>query len=101
MASALGLTPTEASIAVMLATGRTLSEIAAATGRKKTTIRWHLRQIMPKPVAGSDAPPNRDMLTQRSESHTGTRTATTVSKKTTARPSAGTGAQSNRETPTQ
>lgn len=32
----------------MLATGRTLSEIAAATGRKKTTIRWYLRQICAK-----------------------------------------------------
>ncbi len=48
VASALGMTPTEGSIAVMLATGRTLSEIAAATGRKKTTIRWHLRQIFAK-----------------------------------------------------
>ena len=48
VASALGLTPTESSIAVMLATGRTLSEIAVATGRKKTTIRWHLRQIFTK-----------------------------------------------------
>ena len=48
VASALGLTPTEGSIAVMLATGRTLSEIALATGRKKTTIRWHLRQIFAK-----------------------------------------------------
>ena len=48
VAAALGLTPTEGSIAVMLATGRTLSEIAVATGRKKTTIRWHLRQICAK-----------------------------------------------------
>ena len=32
----------------MLATGRTLCEIVAATGRKETTIRWHLRQIFAK-----------------------------------------------------
>ena len=48
VASALGLTPTEGSIAAMLATGRTPREIAAAMGRKESTVRWHLKQIFAK-----------------------------------------------------
>ena len=48
VASALELTPSEGSIAAMLATGRTLREIAAATGRKEGTVRWHLKQIFAK-----------------------------------------------------
>ena len=48
VASALGLTPTEASIAAMLATGRTVRATAAATGRKESTIRWHLKRIFAK-----------------------------------------------------
>ena len=45
VASTLGLTPTESAIAVMLATGCTLQEIAATMGRKKETLRWHLKHI--------------------------------------------------------
>ena len=48
LASALDLTPTESSIAAMLATGSSLREIAAAMGRKQGTIRWHLKQIFAK-----------------------------------------------------
>ena len=48
LASALDLTPTESSIAAMLATGRSLREIAAAMGRKEGTARWHLKQIFAK-----------------------------------------------------
>ena len=48
VASALGLTPTESVVAAMLATGSSLREIAAAMGRKESTIRWHLKQIFAK-----------------------------------------------------
>ena len=48
VASALGLTPTESSVAVMLASGHSLREIAAATRRKEGTVRWHLKQIFTK-----------------------------------------------------
>lgn len=48
VASALGLTPTESAVAAMLATGSSLREIAAAMGRKESTIRWHLKQIFAK-----------------------------------------------------
>ena len=46
--AALGLTPTEAAIATQLAEGRTLRQIAAATGRGYTTVRTHLRHIFIK-----------------------------------------------------
>ena len=55
VASALGLTPTESSIAVMLATGYSLREIAAAMGRKDNTIRWHLKHIFAKHQVGRQA----------------------------------------------
>ena len=45
VATALGLTPTEAAIATQLAEGRTLRQIAAATGRGYNTVRTHLRHI--------------------------------------------------------
>ena len=48
VASALGLTPRESSVAVMLATGYSLREIATATGRKESTVRWHLKHIFAK-----------------------------------------------------
>jgi len=44
----LGLTPAEAAIAVLLAEGRTLRQIAAATGREYSTIQTHLRHIFAK-----------------------------------------------------
>ena len=48
VASALDLTPTESSVAVLLAKGCSLGEIAAAMDRKESTIRWHLKQIFAK-----------------------------------------------------
>ena len=45
VATGLGLTPMESRVAVMLAQGRTVQQIAAAAGRKVTTIRWHVRHI--------------------------------------------------------
>ena len=48
VAAGLGLTPMESRVAVLLAEGKSLREVAAATGRKATTIRWHLRQIFAK-----------------------------------------------------
>lgn len=42
---AMGLTPAQAQVAAMLAEGRTLRGIAAATGRTEGTVRWHLKQI--------------------------------------------------------
>ena len=48
VSSAFGLTSTESRIAVMLAAGRTVRDIAAATGRKERTVRWHLQQIFRK-----------------------------------------------------
>ncbi len=43
--AALGLTPAQAGIAVLLAQARTPREIAAATGRRYGTVRSHLKQI--------------------------------------------------------
>ena len=48
VAAVLGLTPAESEVAVLLAEGRTLSEIASASGRGMTTIRWHLKHIFNK-----------------------------------------------------
>ena len=45
---ALGLSPAERRVAVLLAEGRSAREIAAATGRSENTIRWHIRQIFEK-----------------------------------------------------
>lgn len=44
----LGLTPVEAEIAVLLAEGRTVRQIAAGTGRKYNTVRSHLKQMFGK-----------------------------------------------------
>ena len=48
VAGALGLTPAESRVAVMLAAGWTLRDIAAATGRSRGTVRWHVKQIFDK-----------------------------------------------------
>ena len=48
VAAGLGLTPMESRVAVLLTEGKSLREVAAATGRKESTIRWHLRQIFAK-----------------------------------------------------
>ena len=39
---------TDSRVAVLLTEGKSLREVAAATGCKETTIRWHLRQIFAK-----------------------------------------------------
>ena len=46
--TALGLTRAESELAVALASGRTVNEIAAATGRSDETVRWHVRQAFRK-----------------------------------------------------
>ena len=48
VAARLGLTRMESRVAVLLAGGKSVVEIAEATGRKETTIRWHLKQICEK-----------------------------------------------------
>ena len=48
VANGLGLTPMESRVAVMLAEGRTVQQIAATIGREVTTIRWHVRHIFNK-----------------------------------------------------
>ena len=45
VADTLGLTPAESHIAVWLAEGKTVREIAVETGRQESSIHWHLRQI--------------------------------------------------------
>ncbi len=46
--AALDLSPAESRVAVLLAGGKTVREIAEATGRSVATIRWHIRQIFEK-----------------------------------------------------
>ena len=46
--SALGLTPAESEVAVLLAEGRTTRQIAATTGRGCDTVRTHLKHIFAK-----------------------------------------------------
>ena len=41
----LGLTPAQSHVAVMLAQGHSIRDIARATGRSEGTIRWHTKQI--------------------------------------------------------
>ena len=48
VAECLGLTPMESRVAVMMAEGKAIREIAAALGRKESTIRWHVRHIFTK-----------------------------------------------------
>ncbi len=48
VAETLGLSPAESQIAVRVAEGRTVREIATATGRTEATIRYHLHQISQK-----------------------------------------------------
>ncbi len=44
----LGLTPRESHLAVALAEGRTVSDVARETGRSVNTVRWHLQHIYTK-----------------------------------------------------
>lgn len=46
--AALGLTPAESRLAVMVTTGYSLRTIAALTRRTEGTVRWHLKQIFRK-----------------------------------------------------
>ena len=48
LAAALGLTPAESRIAVLLAQGRRIDDIAGETGRSRTTVKWHMRHIYDK-----------------------------------------------------
>ena len=48
VAQTLELTPAETQVAVWLAQGKSVRDMAAAAGCKETTIRWHLRQIFAK-----------------------------------------------------
>ena len=48
VAALLDLTPAESQVAVSLAQGKTIRDIAAETGRSPTTIRWHIRHIFAK-----------------------------------------------------
>ena len=48
VAATLGLTPAESKVAVGLAEGKSVRELADATGRTTSAINWHLRQIYQK-----------------------------------------------------
>ena len=52
VAATLGLTPMESRVAVWLAEGRTVRDIARATGRTENTVRWHLKNIFAKQGIG-------------------------------------------------
>ena len=45
VAEVLGLTPAQSHIAVLLAQGHSIRDIAFATGRAEGTIRWHTKRI--------------------------------------------------------
>ena len=47
-ASLLGLTPRESHLALALAEGRTVQDVARETGRSVNTVRWHLQHIYTK-----------------------------------------------------
>ena len=48
VAETLGLTPTESLLAVWLAEGKTVRDIAQALGRTENTVRWHTKNIFNK-----------------------------------------------------
>ena len=48
VAATLGLTPMESRVAVRLAEGRTVRDIARALGRTENTVRWHMKNIFAK-----------------------------------------------------
>ena len=48
VSGALGLTPAESQVAVQLAEGKSIGDIAVATGRRESTIRWHVKHIFNK-----------------------------------------------------
>ena len=47
-AAALGLTGMESRVAVLLAEGMNVREVAAATGRRESTIRTHVKHMFAK-----------------------------------------------------
>ena len=73
VATGLGLTPTESRVAVMLAEGGTVQEIAAAIGRKVPTIRWHVRHIFKKLDINRQAELVRRVLSMGGTANTGRR----------------------------
>lgn len=48
VAAMLGLSPAQSRVAVLLAAGNTVRDVAFATGRSENTIRWHIRRIFEK-----------------------------------------------------
>ena len=48
VATTLGLTPAESQVAAWLAEGKSVREIAEATGRTTNAVYWHLKQIYQK-----------------------------------------------------
>ena len=48
VAAALGLTPAEGHIAVSLAQGKSVRDLAIETGRSEGTVRWHIKRIHTK-----------------------------------------------------
>ena len=48
VAAMLGLTPRQSEVAVLLAEGKTIDDVAAATGLGRTTVKWHIRHIYAK-----------------------------------------------------
>ena len=52
VAATLGLTPMESRVAVWLAEGKTVRDIARASGRTENTIRWHMKNIFAKQGIG-------------------------------------------------
>ena len=48
MAAILGLTPAESQVAVWLAEGKSVRDMATATGLTEGAIYWHLKQIYRK-----------------------------------------------------
>ncbi len=48
VAEVLNLTPAESQLATLVATGRTVCDIAAMTARTEGTVRWHLKSIFRK-----------------------------------------------------
>ena len=61
----------ESRVAVLLTEGKSLREVAAATGRKETTIRWHLRQIFAKRGIARQAEPGWPLVVPPHAAHTG------------------------------
>ena len=67
---ASALTPAESRLAVLLAAGHTVRDIAAATGRKERSVHWLLQQIFRKQGIGRQAELLRRVLSMKSLSRT-------------------------------